>query len=103
MRKFTVTDLARILRAAAGEDEALDLDAKILELSFADLGYDSLAVMETSSRVEQEFGVLLPEEEMSDIETPVQFISFVNEQLSAKALTATVSVTSGPMPREGTP
>lgn len=85
MQKFTVTDLARILRAAAGEDEALDLDADILELSFADLGYDSLAVMETSSRVEREFGVLLPEEEMSDIETPVQFIAFVNEQLSAKA------------------
>jgi act minimal PKS acyl carrier protein len=85
MQKFTVADLARILRAAAGEDEALDLDADILELSFADLGYDSLAVMETSSRVEREFSVLLPEEEMSDIGTPVQFIAFVNEQLSEKA------------------
>jgi len=85
MQKFTVTDLARILRAAAGEDAALDLDADILQLSFADLGYDSLAVMETSSRVERELGVLLPEEEMSDIKTPVQFIAFVNEQLSAKA------------------
>jgi act minimal PKS acyl carrier protein len=85
MENFTVTDLTRIIRAAAGEDEELDLDSNVLELSFADLGYDSLAVMETASRVEREFDVLLPEAEMSDIETPKEFIAFVNEQLSTKA------------------
>jgi minimal PKS acyl carrier protein len=84
VEKFTVTDLTRIMRAAAGEDEALDLDDNILELSFAELGYDSLAVMETSSRVEREFGVVLPEEEMADIETPKEFVAFVNNLLTAK-------------------
>jgi act minimal PKS acyl carrier protein len=85
MEKFTVADLARIIRAAAGEDESLDLDSKILEHSFTDLGYDSLAVMETASRVEREFDVLIPEEEMVDIETPRQFITLVNDHLTAKA------------------
>lgn len=85
VEKFTATDLARIIRAAAGEDESINLDGDILKLSFADLGYDSLAVMETASRVEREFGVPLPEEKMSEIETPKEFIAFVNEQLTAKA------------------
>ena len=85
MEKFTVADLTRIIRAAAGVDEALNLDAKILELSFLDLGYDSLAVMETASQVEREFDVVLPEEMMLEIETPTQFIAAVNDQLAAKA------------------
>jgi act minimal PKS acyl carrier protein len=84
MAEFTVEDLTRIIRAAAGEDEGLDLESKITEMSFADLGYDSLAVMETASRVEREFGVMLPEEEMSNIETPKEFMAFVNTQLAAR-------------------
>jgi act minimal PKS acyl carrier protein len=85
MQEFTVADLTRIIRAAAGEDESLDLDGSILELSFAELGYDSLAVMETASQVEREFGVLIPEAEMEDIDTPKQFIALVNDHLTAKA------------------
>ncbi len=85
MRTFTVADLMRIIRAAAGEDEAVSLEDNILEHSFAELGYDSLAVMETASRVEREFDVPLPEEEMTDVETPKSFIAFVNQQLTAKA------------------
>ena len=33
-------------------------------LSFEEIGYDSLAVMETTSRIEQELGVVLPESEL---------------------------------------
>jgi act minimal PKS acyl carrier protein len=84
MAEFTVEDLTRIIRAAAGEDEALDLESNITEMSFADLGYDSLAVMETASRVEREFGILLPEDEMASIETPKEFMAFVNAQLTAR-------------------
>lgn len=84
MAEFTVTDLTRIIRSAAGEDEALDLESNITERSFADLGYDSLAVLETASRVEREFGVLLPEDEMSGIESPKEFMEFVNAQLTAR-------------------
>jgi minimal PKS acyl carrier protein len=82
MDKFTMADLVRVMRAAAGEDEAINLDGDILEVSFADLGYDSLAVMETASRVEREYGVSLPEETMATIETPKEFVELVNGQLT---------------------
>jgi len=83
MGRFTMADLVRVMRAAAGEDEAINLDGDILGVSFADLGYDSLAVMETASQVEREFGVSLPEETMAAIETPKDFVELVNGQLAS--------------------
>jgi minimal PKS acyl carrier protein len=85
MANFTMADLVRIMRAAAGEDESVCLDGSILDVPFSDLGYDSLAVMETSSRVEREFGLSLPEEAMGSIDTPKEFIDFVNGRLAAAA------------------
>lgn len=83
MASFTLADLVYVMRAAAGEDESINLDGDILDISFSDLGYDSLAIMETASRVEREFNVSLPEETMATIETPKEFIEFVNGQLAA--------------------
>ncbi|MGF7236706.1 MAG: acyl carrier protein [Frankia sp.] len=85
MTEFTRVDLARTMRMAAGEDESVDLDGDILDLSFEDLGYDSLAVMETASAVEREFALTLPEEDMSTIETPREFLALVNDRLKASA------------------
>ena len=83
MTTFSVDDLVRVMRAAAGEDESVNLEGNILDLSFSELGYDSLAVMETASRVEREFGVNLPEETMASIETPKEFLDVVNGELAA--------------------
>ena len=83
MATFTQADLVGYMRRAAGEDDAVALDGDIAETTFADLGYDSLAVMEISSLVERELGVSLPEEEMVEAETPKQYVALVNELLSA--------------------
>ena len=83
MATFTQADLVGYMRRAAGEDEAIGLDGHIAETTFADLGYDSLAVMEIVSLVEQELGVRLPEEAMAEAETPEQFVQLVNELLPA--------------------
>jgi acyl carrier protein len=83
MREFTQDDLTRTMRAAAGEDESVDLDGEILDLSFEDLGYDSLAVMETASVVQREFALRIPEEDLSTIETPREFLALVNDRLKA--------------------
>lgn len=85
MTIFTLDDLKRIMRECAGEDESVDLDGDIGGVTFDELGYDSLARMETASRVEREFDVVLPEEEMSHLSTPVQFAAFVNTRLAAVA------------------
>lgn len=85
MEKFTMDDLVRVMRAAAGEDELVNLEEKVLQCGFDELGYDSLAVMETASRVEREYGVTLDEEAMSEVETPTQFVDLVNGQLASLA------------------
>ncbi|WP_433170079.1 acyl carrier protein [Actinoallomurus sp. CA-150999] len=85
MRDFTIDDLKRIMRAAAGEDETLNLDGDILDVAFDELGYDSLALMETASRIERELGIALPEEELAEVTTPAGYLDFVNDRLPARA------------------
>lgn len=82
MARFTLDDLKQALREAAGEDESVDLDGDILDTEFGELGYDSLAILETASHIERGFGVQLPEDEVGKLQTPGEFIDFVNSVLS---------------------
>ena len=70
MTQFMMTDLVRVMRAVAGEDESVDLDGDILDLEFEELGYDSLAMMEIAATIEREFCLELPEEDMAEVATP---------------------------------
>ncbi|GAA2789656.1 acyl carrier protein [Saccharopolyspora taberi] len=80
-KQFGIEDLKRILREGAGE--GADLDGDILDVPFEDLGYESLALLETGSRISREFGVELEETEMTDVDTPRALIDVVNAQLLA--------------------
>ncbi len=82
MTELTLEDLIKIMRECAGEDEAVDLDGEISDVDFDQLGYDSLALMEASSRVSRDYGVVLPEEDLTDIRTPGQFVALVNGHLA---------------------
>ncbi|WP_329109591.1 acyl carrier protein [[Kitasatospora] papulosa] len=70
MKGFTLADLKRVMRECAGEDENVDLDGDILDAPFENLGYDSLALLETATRIERELGVRMPEEVLSGAMTP---------------------------------
>ncbi|OKI62000.1 acyl carrier protein [Streptomyces sp. MJM1172] len=80
--EFTVEDLLRILREGAGADEAVDLDGDILDTDFESLGYESLAMLETGSRIEREFGVTLDDDTLTDARTPRALIEAVNGALA---------------------
>jgi act minimal PKS acyl carrier protein len=83
--EFTLDDLRRILRAAAGADESVDLDGNILDTAFASLGYESLALLETGGRIQREYGISL-DDDLLDIElSPRSLIEAVNARLSAMA------------------
>jgi len=58
MTTITLDDLRRIMRESAGADESVDLDGDIAAVPFEDLGYDSLALLEMSAVVRQEFDVV---------------------------------------------
>jgi len=85
MEKFALNDLKEIMRLCAGEDESIDLDGDILDLSFNDLGYDSLALLETASHAERQLGIRLPEERLTAVESPRGFLDLVNDQLAQHA------------------
>ncbi|WP_432051964.1 acyl carrier protein [Streptomyces xiamenensis] len=80
--EFTVNDLRRILHAAAGESDGADLDLNTLDTDFTQLGYDSLARLETGSRIEREFGIKLDDTTLLEAETPGALIEAVNAQLA---------------------
>ncbi|WP_308195688.1 antibiotic biosynthesis monooxygenase [Dactylosporangium sp. AC04546] len=81
MTAFTIHDLGRLLQAAAGEPEPRDLGGAVLDTPFADLGYDSLAMLETTSRVEREFDVRIPDDTVAELATPRQFVDHVTARL----------------------
>lgn len=82
-RKFTLDDLRRILRAAAGENDVAVLDGDILDMPFAELGYDSLALLETAGRIEREFGIQLEDSTVTEAETTRALLHAVNAEIQA--------------------
>jgi act minimal PKS acyl carrier protein len=85
MREFTLADLTRIMRASVGVDDSVDLDGEILDTLFTDLGYDSLAKLEIASKVDLEVGTTTPDDAVTDLETPRQFVAYVNERLAERS------------------
>jgi act minimal PKS acyl carrier protein len=82
--EFTVDDLKRILLVSAGAPESGDLDGEILDLRFDELGYDSVALLETGQRVEREFGIRLDDSQLIiDVATPRTLVEAVNQHLTA--------------------
>lgn len=79
MSQLTLDHLKQILRSCAGVDESIDLDGDILDTPFSDLGYDSLAVLEVASRIQQEFKVLISDDAAFRMDTPRVMIECVNQ------------------------
>jgi act minimal PKS acyl carrier protein len=83
MSSFTLQDLIRILREGAGADESVDLSGDILDTDFEELGYESLAMLETGGRIEREYGITLDEDALTEARTPRALIALVNEHRTA--------------------
>jgi act minimal PKS acyl carrier protein len=81
--RFTIEDLKRILREGAGTDENVDLDGDILDTEFDVLGYESLALLETGSRIEREYAIELDDSMLTDATTPRALVSLVHAHLAA--------------------
>ncbi|MEU0336050.1 acyl carrier protein [Streptomyces sp. NPDC006193] len=79
---FSIDDLRRIMRQCAGENDPALLDGDILDVPFQDLGYDSLALLESTSVIEREFDVQLPDDVVSQVRTPAELIAVVGERVA---------------------
>ena len=83
-QQFTIDDLKRVLRECAGADEGVDLDGDILDVEFEDLGYESLALLETGGRIERDYGIRLDESALTDATTPRALVDLVNKHLTTE-------------------
>jgi acyl carrier protein len=80
---FTFEDAKRILveRIGVPEEEVVDDP----NLSFEDLGLDSLALVDVQLAVQQEYGFTIPDEEDAEIRTLGSAIDYVNRRLAEAA------------------
>lgn len=85
MSKLTLAELTEILRECAGEDDASPLDGDILDTRFDDLGYDSIALMETAGRIRTNYGVVIEGDLLADVGTPRRLLDLVNRSIEAAA------------------
>ena len=79
--EITVQDLREILAECAGADESTGIAGDIIDTPFVELGYDSLALIETAARIKQRFGVAIGDEEVAELETPRAMLGAVNSVL----------------------
>ncbi|RKT55660.1 acyl carrier protein [Saccharothrix australiensis] len=83
MITLTITDFGRIVESCVGTGNVAALDTAALDTEFADLGIDSLAVYEIVTRLQDELGVRISDDEIERLTTPRALIAFVNEGLAA--------------------
>jgi act minimal PKS acyl carrier protein len=76
--QLTLTDLKRILLEGAGSQDGPDLGEDIMDTTFEALGYDSLALLETASRITREYRIVLDDDVASSVRTPRELLSLVN-------------------------
>jgi act minimal PKS acyl carrier protein len=85
MADISTEAVSAVLREAAGDDDSMDFGAESFERSFADLGFDSLALLEIAALVKREFGVVLTDEEMQGVETPADLVAKIDAARTAAA------------------
>ncbi|MER7133211.1 acyl carrier protein [Streptosporangium saharense] len=78
MPALSIDDLHRVLVECAGEVEGATLDGGGDERTFEELGYDSLALIETAARLKQRYGIDLDDGDVMAAETPAALLSLAN-------------------------
>jgi minimal PKS acyl carrier protein len=78
MKEFGLDDLRVLMKSCAGVAEDMDLDGDILRVPFEQLGYDSLALLEIAHKIEDQLGVVIPDETVEKMLTPLEVIDYVN-------------------------
>lgn len=83
MTEFTLETLRAIMRSCVGVDDGVDLDGPIDHVSFDDLGYDSLAMLELAGQLRRQYGVDTPDDALAELlPTPAATVAYVNRELA---------------------
>ncbi|MGP4114339.1 acyl carrier protein [Streptomyces sp. 4N509B] len=83
MADFTLTEFKSIVDACYEGAESENVQESTVDTEFSELGFDSLVVYEIVTRIQDDYGVTVPDERLDDLKTPAALIGYVREQLSA--------------------
>ncbi|QIS18297.1 acyl carrier protein [Nocardia terpenica] len=78
MATISESDVLAALIASAGEPEAQVRAEELLDTTFEELGYDSLALIESVSRLEKRFAVTIPDDLVMDCRTFRELVERAN-------------------------
>jgi act minimal PKS acyl carrier protein len=70
----------RIIGTATGEPLDVGTPEQIQDTEFTELGIDSLALLESATRVELAVGVVIPDDVVPELKSPRLFLEYVVEQ-----------------------
>ncbi|MFE5564682.1 acyl carrier protein [Amycolatopsis japonica] len=79
---FTIDDLRNLLRDAVGVEDGVDLDGRIEDVPFGDLGYDSLALIEMASHLKRTSGIVIPDDAAAELSSPRAAVEIINAHLA---------------------
>ncbi|MEV6873176.1 acyl carrier protein [Amycolatopsis sp. NPDC051128] len=82
MTEVTAELLFEVIVGCAGESEAGPLTAGSLDVSFDELGYDSLALMEATAKLRKITGVEVEDELLAEVDTPRRLLALLNGQFA---------------------
>ncbi|MBN6040417.1 acyl carrier protein [Amycolatopsis sp. 195334CR] len=77
MPNFGPIELQKIIDSCVGTDDNIRLTEGNIDEKFADLGYDSLAVYEIATKVQDDLGIPVSDEQIDGMQTPRQLLEFV--------------------------
>lgn len=83
--ELTTPVLADILRTSAGEDDGFQLDDNNLDSSFDDLGYDSLALLQVTGVLQQQYGLSVSDEQFQEADTPRKLLTLANQHITVNS------------------
>lgn len=83
MTSFTPETLRKIMYDCAGPGAHPELEGDIVDTPYEDLGFDSLAVLEVATRIQQDIGVPFPDDAVAELTTPRSVIDYVNAKIAA--------------------
>jgi act minimal PKS acyl carrier protein len=74
---ITVDGMRRLIIGCAGAPEVPVADADFADTAFEQLGYESLALMESAAAIERDYGVSLADEVLFAAKTPRELTAVV--------------------------
>lgn len=80
---FTLEHLREILRSDPGIDDSVEITPDNATEPFAELGYDSLSLLELASQLRRRYGVQISDGALEEMSTPGGAVDFVNRLLDA--------------------